>query len=92
TIKGFSESEKKFTKEIGVIFRKFFQCKIQPHVIWSITEWKKESAHHDAAQSLMKTRRDDRFASIAFGPDPYFEIFCDEDGIFKIGSLNALLT
>ena len=85
TLKGFKESEKKFTKDIGVLFRKFFQCKIQPHIIWTITEWENEKAHHDAAQSLMETRRDDRFASVGFGPEPYFEIFCGEDEIFKIG-------
>jgi len=88
TLEQFSESEKKFTKEIGVYFRKFFQCQIQPHIIWSITEWESESAHHDAAQSIMKTRRDDRSASIAFGPEPYFEIFCDEDDTLKIGNFS----
>ncbi|KKN41573.1 hypothetical protein LCGC14_0721970 [marine sediment metagenome] len=87
-LKEFAESEKKFTKEIGVIFRKFFQCKIQPHIIWSVTEWETEGAHHDAAQSIMKTRRDDRFASIAFGPDPYFEIFCNEEEPFKVGNFS----
>ncbi|MHA2280513.1 MAG: hypothetical protein ACXAC5_06655 [Promethearchaeota archaeon] len=85
TLKQYSESEKKFTKEIGVLFRKFFQCQIQPHIIWSITEWESEKAHHDAAQSIMEIRRDDRFASIAFGPEPYFEIFCKEDDLLKIG-------
>ncbi|MHA1988022.1 MAG: hypothetical protein ACW98D_15405 [Promethearchaeota archaeon] len=85
TLKQYSESEKKFTKEIGVLFRKFFQCQIQPHIIWTITEWESEKAHHDAAQSIMQTRRDDRFASIAFGPEPYFEIFCDEDKMLKVG-------
>jgi hypothetical protein len=88
TLNQFSDSEKKFTKEIGVLFRKFFQCQIQPHIIWSITEWDSEKAHHDAAQSIMQTRRDDRFASIAFGPEPYFEIFCDEDEMLKIGSFS----
>lgn len=88
TLMQFLEAEKKFTKEIGVLFRKLFQCKIQPHIIWSITEWKSEKAHHDAAQSIMEIRRDDRFASIAFGPEPYFEIFCDEDDSIKIGSFS----
>lgn len=73
-IEEFAESEKKFTKDIGVISRKFFQCKIQPHLIWSFTEWNSEKDHNNAAQSIMQTRRDDRFASIAFGPEPYFEI------------------
>jgi len=85
TLKQYSESEKKFTKEIGVLFRKFFQCQIQPHIIWTITEWESEKSHHDAAQSIMEIRRDDRFASVAFGPEPYFEIFCDEDKMLKIG-------
>jgi len=88
TLNQFSESEKKFTKEIGVLFRKFFQCQIQPHIIWSITEWNSENAHHNAAQSIMQTRRDDRFASIGFGPEPYFEIFCEEDETLKIGSFS----
>lgn len=88
TLKQFSESEKKFTKEIGVRFRKFFQCLIQPHIIWSITEWDSEKSHHDAAQSIMQTRRDDRFASIGFGPEPYFEIFCGEDEKLKIGGFS----
>ena len=86
TLKQYSESEKKFTKEIGVLFRKFFQCQIQPHIIWTITEWESEKSHHDAAQSIMEIRRDDRFASVGFGPEPYFEIFCNEDETFKIGS------
>ena len=88
TLIQYAESEKKFTKEIGVRVRKFFQCLVQPHIIWSITEWDSEKAHHDAAQSIMQTRRDDRFASIAFGPEPYFEIFCDEDETLKIGSFS----
>jgi len=77
--------EKKFTKKIGVIYRKFFQCEIQPHIIWAFTEWVSEKHHNDAAQSIMKTRRDDRFATIKFGPVPYFEIFCEEDKSVKIG-------
>lgn len=88
TLIQFSESEKKFTKEIGVRFRKFFQCLIQPHIIWTITEWDSGKSHHDAAQSILQTRRDDRFASIAFGPEPYFEIFCEEDETLKIGSFS----
>ncbi len=80
-----AKSEEKFTRDIGVLFRKFFQCEIQPHIIWSITEWESEKHHHDAAQSIMKIRRDDRFASIGFGPEPYFEIFCSEDAELKVG-------
>jgi len=34
----------------------------------------------------MEIRRDDRFASIAFGPEPYFEIFCSEDAGLKVGN------
>jgi len=88
TLKQYADSERKFTKEIGVLFRKFFQCQIQPHIIWSITEWESEKAHHDAAQSIMGIRRDDRFASIAFGPEPYLEIFCDEDESVKIDNFS----
>ncbi len=88
SLNNFVESEKKFTKEIGVLFRSFFQCKIQPHIIWSITEWESEKTHNDAAQSIMEIRRDDRFASIAFGPEPYFEIFCEEDEIHRVGDFS----
>jgi hypothetical protein len=83
-----AESEKKFTREIGVLFRKFFQCRIQPHIIWAMTQWISGEAHHDAAQSILKTRRDDRFASISFGPSPYFEIFCNVDEDFSIGEFS----
>lgn len=89
TLKESAEAEKRFTKDIGVLFRKFFQCQIQPHIIWSITEWEREKSHNDAAQSIMKIRRDDRFASIAFGPEPYFEIFCNEDKSVKIGNYSG---
>jgi hypothetical protein len=88
TLKAYSESEEKFTSDIGVLFRKFFQCKIQPHIIWSITEWESEKAHNDAAQSIMEIRRDDRFASIGFGPEPYFEIFCNEEESLKVGNFS----
>ncbi len=36
----------------------------------------------------MKKRRDDRFASILFGPDPYFEIFCKEKRELRVGNHN----
>ncbi len=78
-------AEKKFTSEIGVLFRKFFQCIAQPHIIWAVTEWKSEKHHNYAAQSIMKTRRDDRIASIQFGPEPYFEIFCNEEKGLGVG-------
>jgi hypothetical protein len=84
-------SEKKFTPEIGVLFRRFFQCTTQPHIIWAITEWKSEKHHNDAAQSLMKKRRDDRIASILFGPDPYFEIFCQEEKTLGVGEFSDKL-
>ena len=91
TIKQYADSERKFTKDIGVLFRKFFQCQIQPHIIWSITEWESEKAHHDAAQSIMEIRRDDRFAAIAFGPEPYFEIFCNEEESLNSGKFSEKL-
>lgn len=71
-----------FNNDIGVLNRKFFQCEYQSHIIWSITEWVSEKHHNDAAESLMKIRRDDRFASIS-GGQPYFEIFCQEDETIK---------
>lgn len=81
-----TKAEAKFTKDIGVLFRKFFQCQTQPHIIWTITEWTSEKHHNQAANSIMKIRYDDRFASIAFGPTPYFEIFCEEEKTLKIGN------
>lgn len=91
TLEGLSSSEKIFTPEIGVLSRNFFQCSIQPSIIWAVTEWESEKHHNDAAQSLMKTRRDDRFASIQFGPEPYFEIFCNEDTNLKAGEFSTEL-
>ncbi|MFC2078768.1 hypothetical protein ACFLSZ_02190 [Candidatus Bipolaricaulota bacterium] len=88
TIAGIAASEVKFTREIGVLARRFFQCAAQPHIIWANTEWVSEKHHNDAAQSLMKQRRDDRFASILFGPDPYFEIFCQEDKELTAGDFS----
>lgn len=87
-INNLTESEKKFNRDIGVLFRKFFQCQIQPHIIWAITQWTSAGAHHDAAQSILKIRRDDRFASINFGPTPYFEIFCINDENFSVGEFS----
>ncbi|MFQ5835532.1 MAG: hypothetical protein ACE5HR_06390, partial [bacterium] len=51
-----------------------------------------EKHHNDAAQSLMKERRDDRFASILFGPDPYFEIFCNEEKELRVGEFSDNLS
>jgi len=69
--------EKKFTREIGVLEREFYQCIQQPHIIWANTKWTGEKAHNDAAESLMKVRRDDRIYA-AYKSFPYFEIFCKE--------------
>jgi hypothetical protein len=88
TLAGMREAETGFNREKGVLQRYFFQCETQPHIIWSLTEWTSEKHHNDAAQSIMKTRRDDRIASAAFGPDPYFEIFC-EAGPLSFGSPTA---
>jgi hypothetical protein len=87
----YASAEKKFTAEIGVLFRRFFQCAAQPHIIWAITEWQSEKHHNDAAQSIMRKRRDDRFASILFGPNPYFEIFCKEEKELRIGNFDDSL-
>jgi len=57
----------------------------QPHILWANTEWVSEKHHNDTAQSLMQQRRDDRFASILFGPHPYFEIFCQEREDLRVG-------
>jgi hypothetical protein len=91
TIASMSASEETFTAGIGVLFRRFFQCVAQPHIIWTLTEWKSEKHHNDAAQSIMKTRRDDRIASIRFGPEPYFEIFCNEEGGLGVGQYSDRL-
>jgi hypothetical protein len=75
---GFRDAEKRFTREIGVLERDFYQCIQQPHIIWSNTKWTTEKAHNDAAQSIMKVRRDDRIGAAYFQPGLYFEIFCNE--------------
>lgn len=77
-ISGFREAEKRFTWEIGVLERDFYQCIQQPHIIWSNTKWTAEKAHNDAAQSIMKVRKDDRIGAAYFQPGLYFEIFCKE--------------
>jgi len=77
-VNGFREAEKRFTREIGVLERDFYQCIQQPHIIWSNTKWTGEKAHNDAAQSIMKVRRDDRIGAAYFQPGLYFEIFCRE--------------
>ncbi|MHA2364952.1 MAG: hypothetical protein ACXAC7_13430 [Candidatus Hodarchaeales archaeon] len=88
TLDSIKKNEKNFNKDIGVLYRVFFQCQTLPYIIWSLTEWESETHHNKAANSIMKTRFDDRFASIAFGPDPYFEIFCSEDINARIGNLS----
>ncbi|MFA5161003.1 MAG: hypothetical protein WC421_02045 [Elusimicrobiales bacterium] len=80
TLAQWKESEKKFTREIGVTERYFFQCEFQTHIVWSLTGWESEKHHNDAAQSIMKIRRDDRIASAPFN-EPYFEIFCEQDAL-----------
>jgi len=77
-VSGFREAEKRFTREIGVLQRDFYQCIQQPHIIWSNTKWTSERAHNDAAESIMKVRKDDRIGSAYFEPGLYFEIFCNE--------------
>lgn len=77
-ISGFRDAERRFTREIGVLERDFYQCIQQPHIIWSNTKWTGEKAHNDAAQSIMKVRRDDRIGAAYFQPGLYFEIFCKE--------------
>lgn len=77
-INGFRDAEKRFTREIGVLERDFYQCIQQPHIIWSNTKWTSEKAHNDAAQSIMKVRKDDRIGAAYFQPGLYFEIFCKE--------------
>jgi hypothetical protein len=77
-LSGFRDSEKKFTREIGVLKRDFYQCIQQPHIIWSNTKWTSEQAHNNAAHSIMKVRKDDRIGSAYFQPGLYFEIFCRE--------------
>jgi hypothetical protein len=85
-----AEAEKKILERVkGIRLRRFFQCKTQSQIIWAITQWRSEGLHNTVAQSLMKTRRDDRIASISFGPDPYFEIFCQEQKDLRIGKFSA---
>jgi len=77
-VNSFREAEQRFTREIGVLERDFYQCIEQPHIIWSNTKWTEEKAHNDAAQSIMKVRKDDRIGAAYFRPGLYFEIFCKE--------------
>jgi len=77
-IDGFREAEKRFTREIGVLERNFYQCVQQPHIIWSNTKWTTEKAHNEAAHGIMKVRKDDRIGAAYFQPGLYFEIFCKE--------------
>jgi len=77
-LQNLKEAEKKFTREIGVLERDFYQCIQQPHIIWSNTKWTGECAHNNAAESVMKVRRDDRIASAYFQPGLYYEVFCKE--------------
>ncbi len=84
--------EKKISERVkGIILRRFFQCKTQSQIIWAITQWRSEGLHNSVAQRLMKTRRDDRIASINFGPDPYFEIFGHECKDLRIGKFSGSL-
>lgn len=75
TLAGMAEAEKRFTREIGVLQRRFLQCELQPHLIWAATEWTSEPAHNAAAKSIMQVREDDRVASAYFRPGLYWEAF-----------------
>jgi hypothetical protein len=75
TVADQARAEAGFTREIGVLARCFYQCIQQPHVWWAATEWTHQGAHDDAAEGLMKIRRDDRVAAACFRPGLYFEIF-----------------
>ncbi len=77
-LKQLAEAETQFTREIGVLDRRFYQCIQQPHVIWANTKWTTERAHNTAAADIMKVRTDDRVASAYFRPGLYFEIFAQE--------------
>lgn len=90
-LKSSAEVEHHFSRENGVLGRHFFQCKTQKQIIWATTEWENEERHNDAAQMMMKTRRDDRIASITFGPEPYFEIFGEELSEFNVGQLDGTI-
>lgn len=89
-INGFREAEKRFTREIGVLERDFYQCIQQPHIIWSITKWTTEKAHNDAAHGIMKVRKDDRIGAAYFQPGLYFEIFCKEKDEFSYKSSSLM--
>lgn len=73
-----AKAEKQFTREIGAIERRFYQCVQQPHLTWANTEWTSEKAHNIAAAGIMKVRTDDRVSSAYFRPGLYFEIFAKE--------------
>jgi len=75
TLADLAAAEKRFTREIGVLRRRFLQCVPQPHLIWAATEWTSEGAHNAAARSIMQVREDDRVASAFFRPGQYWEAF-----------------
>ncbi len=75
TLADLASAEKRFTREIGVLRRRFLQCVPQPHLIWAATEWTSERAHNAAAQAIMQVREDDRVASAYFRPGQYWEAF-----------------
>jgi hypothetical protein len=91
TLKANAEVEKYFTHAAGVLDRQFFQCQTISQVLWTYTEWETEDHHNDAAQKILKTRRDDRFSCVSFGPEQYFEIFCRENNHFSLGRHNLNL-
>ncbi len=72
------KAERQFTREIGVLERRFYQCIQQPYLIWANTKWTSEKAHNTAAAAIMKVRTDDRVASAYFRPGLYFEVFARE--------------
>jgi len=83
------EAEQSMAASPDILFRRHFQSETQRQLLWSVTQWRSEERHNATAQSIMKTRRDDRVASAAF--EPYYETFCDEVEGMRVGRHSAQL-
>jgi hypothetical protein len=63
-ITGFRDAERRFTREIGVLERDFYQCIQPPHIIWSNTRWnrgessqRRSPKHHEGEKRRQDRRR-----------------------------------
>lgn len=92
TLDSLQQAQAGFGSQAGVVRRHLFRCRFPTNLLWSVTEWVHEEAHHDAAQRILKTRRDDRIASARPDGSPYFEIFCERVHDLCVGRFSSDLT